>query len=141
MAAEPKTKPTDAPVEDFIAAVDNARRREDARVMDALLRGVTGQAPAMWGPSIVGYGRYTYVNTTKKPADWPIIGFSPRKAAMTIYIMPGFDEQKALLERLGPVTTSVSCLYVKRLDQIDMGALRELCEWSVARMREMYPTT
>ena len=77
MASEPKTKPTDVPVEDFIAAVDNPRRREDARTMDALLREVTGQAPQMWGPSIVGYGRYTYVNTTKKPADWPIIGFSP----------------------------------------------------------------
>ena len=140
MASEPKTKPTDASVEDFIAAVDNVRRREDARIMDALLREVTGQAPQMWGPSIVGYGRYTYVNTTKKPADWPIIGFSPRKAAMTIYIMPGFNERPDLMARLGPVKTSVSCLYVNRLDQVDMGALRELCEWSVARMRERYPT-
>lgn len=135
-----KTQPTDASVEDFISAVDNDRRREDARVMDALLREVTGLEPVMWGPSIVGYGRYTYVNTTKKPADWPIIGFSPRKGAMTVYIMPGFTGRPDLMARLGPAKTSVSCLYVNRLDQLDMGVLRELCEWSVETMRRQYPT-
>ncbi len=80
MAAEPKTKPTDVPVADFIAAVPDARRREEAEALCVLLTEVTGQPPVMWGPSIVGFGRYTYVNTTNKPADWPIIGFSPRKA-------------------------------------------------------------
>jgi hypothetical protein len=104
----------------------------------ALMREITGEAPVLWGPSIVGFGRYTYVNSTKKPADWPIIGFSPRKAALTVYIMPGFKAQTDLLERLGPHTTSVSCLYIKRLDQIDMGVLRELCEWSVAEMKRLY---
>ena len=87
----------------------------------------------------VGFGRYTYVKTTKKPADWPIISFSLRKAALALYIMPGFQAQADLLERLGPHTTSVSCLYIKRLDQIDMGALRHLCEWSVAEMKRLYP--
>jgi len=134
-----KTQPTEASVEAFLAAVEPAQRREDALAVCALMREVTGEAPVLWGPSIVGFGRYTYVNTTKKPADWPIIGFSPRKAALTLYIMPGFQAQADLLERLGPHTTSVSCLYIKRLDRIDMGALRALCQWSVAEMKRLYP--
>ena len=134
-----KTQPTDASVEDFLAAVEPARRREDALAVCALMREITGEAPVLWGSSIVGFGRYTYVNSTRKPADWPIIGFSPRKAALTVYIMPGFTAQTDLLDRLGPHTTSVSCLYIKRLDQIDVGVLRELCEWSVAEMKRLYP--
>lgn len=135
MAGELKTRPTDASVDDFLAAAEPPRRRQDALVVRDLMQDVTGEAPVMWGASIVGFGRYTYANSTKKPADWPIIGFSPRKAALTIYIMPGFETQTALMDRLGTHTRSVSCLYIKRLDQIDLGALRQLCEWSVAEMR------
>ena len=80
------------------------------------------------------------MNTPKKPADWPIIGLSPRKANLTVYIMPGFNERRELMDRLGKVKTSVSCLYINRLEGVDMGALRELCAWSVAAMRERYPT-
>ena len=134
-----KTQPTEASVEAFLAAVEPAQRREDALAVCALMREITGEAPVLWGPSIVGFGRYTYVNSTRKPAEWPIIGFSPRKAALTVYIMPGFTAQTDLLDRLGPHTTSVSCLYIKRLDQIDVGVLRELCEWSVAEMKRRYP--
>lgn len=134
-----KTQPTEASVEDFLAAVEPAQRREDALAVCALMREITGEAPVLWGASIVGFGRYTYVNTTKKPADWLIIGFSPRKAALTLYIMPGFQAQADLLERLGPHTTSVSCLYIKRLDRIDMEALRALCQWSLAEMKRLYP--
>ncbi|MDO1559374.1 DUF1801 domain-containing protein [Brevundimonas sp. 2R-24] len=138
--AELKTRPTDASVEAFIDAVEHPGRREDARALDALLREVTGKAPQMWGPSIVGYGRYTYVNSTKKPADWPVIGFSPRKANMTLYIMPGFSERPDLMARIGKAKTSVSCLYFNRLSDLDPAALRELCAWSVATMRERYST-
>jgi hypothetical protein len=134
-----KTQPTEASVEDFLAAVEPARRREDALAVCALMREITGETPVLWGPSIVGFGRYTYVNSTRKPAEWPIIGFSPRKAALTVYIMPGFTAQTDMLDRLGPHTTSVSCLYIKRLDQIDVGVLGELCEWSVAEMKRLYP--
>ena len=134
-----KTQPTEASVEAFLAAVEPAQRREDALAVCALMREITGETPVLWGPSIVGFGRYTYVNSTRKPAEWPIIGFSPRKAALTVYIMPGFTAQTDLLDRLGPHTTSVSCLYIKRLDQIDVGVLRELCEWSVAEMKRRYP--
>lgn len=137
--SEPKTRPTNASVEDFLAAAEPARRRDEGRVLCDLMQEATGEAPVMWGPSIVGFGRYTYVNSTRKPADWPIIAFSPRKAALTVYIMPGFKAQTDLLDRLGPHTTNVSCLYIKRLDQIDVGVLRELCEWSVAEMKRLYP--
>lgn len=140
MPAELKTRPTDASVKDFLAAVPDARRRDDARAVTAMLGEITGVRPVMWGPSIIGFGRYTYVNSTKKPADWPVIGLSPRKANLTVYIMPGFNERPDLMARLGKVKTSVSCLYINRLDQVDQTALRELCEWSVERMRERYPT-
>jgi len=140
MASEPKTKPTDVPVADFIAAVPDARRREEAEALCALMTEVTGEPPVMWGPSIVGFGRYTYVNTTKKPADWPIIGFSPRKAKLTIYIMPGFEGEPELMARLGKHTTGVSCLYLNRLADVDQAVLKALAERSVTWMRERYPT-
>ena len=133
-----KTQPTEASVEDFLAAVEPARRREDALAVCALMREITGETPVMWGPSIVGFGRYTYVNTTKKPADWPRMGFSPRKAALTLYLA-STPETEAMLERLGPHTTSVACLYIKGLDQVDMGVLRELCVASWDEMKRRYP--
>lgn len=140
MAQEPKTRPTDVPVRDFIASVPDARRREESETLCAMLTEVTGREPVMWGPSIVGFGRYTYVSTTKKPADWPIIGFSPRKARLTVYIMPGFSGQDSLMARLGKHSTGVSCLYLNRLSDVDPDVLRELAERSVAWMRERYPT-
>ena len=136
--SEPKTQPTEASVEDFLAAAEPARRREEGRILCALMQEVTGEAPVMWGPSIVGFGRYTYVNTSKRPADWPRMGFSPRKAALTLYLA-STPETEALLARLGPHTTSVACLYIKRLDQVDMGVLRALCEWSFGEMKRRYP--
>ncbi len=135
--AELKTQATDASVADFIAAVDHAGRREDAGVMVEMLKDITGCEPVMWGPSIIGFDRYTYVNTTKTPADWPIIGFSPRKANMTLYIMPGF-ERADLMDGLGKYKTSVSCLYFNRLSDLDAGKLKALAEWSVRTMRERY---
>ena len=136
--SEPNTQPTDASVEDFLAAAEPARRREEGRILCALMQEVTGEEPVMWGPSIVGFGRYTYVNTTKKPADWPRMGFSPRKAALTLYLA-STPQTEAMLARLGPHTTSVACLYIKRLDQVDMGVLRELCVASRNEMNRRYP--
>jgi hypothetical protein len=140
MASEPKTKPTDVPVADFIASVPDARRREEAEALCALMTEITGEPPVMWGPSIVGFGSYTYVNTTNKPVDWPIIGFSPRKAKLTLYMMPGFEAQAELMARLGKHTTGVSCLYLNRLSDADPEVLKELATRSVAWMRERYPT-
>jgi hypothetical protein len=132
--AEPKTRPTDVPVADFIAAVDNPRRRADAEVMQALLSKMTGVAPVMWGPSIIGYDSY------KGPTgDWPRIGFSPRKAQLVLYLMGDFDAREALIARLGKVSTKGGCLYINRLDAVDEGVLRELVAASLAHMRARYP--
>jgi hypothetical protein len=132
--AEPKTRPTDVPVADFIAAVDNPRRRADAEVMQALLSEMTGVAPVMWGPSIIGYDSY------KGPTgDWPRIGFSPRKAQLVLYLMGDFDAREALIARLGKVSTKGGCLYINRLDAVDEGVLRELVAASLAHMRAKYP--
>jgi len=132
--AEPKTRPTDVPVADFIAAVDNPRRRADAEAMQALLSEMTGVAPVMWGPSIIGYDSY------KGPTgDWPRIGFSPRKAQLVLYLMGDFDAREALIARLGKVSTKGGCLYINRLDAVDEGVLRELVAASLAHMRAKYP--
>lgn len=135
MASEPKTKPTDVPVADFIAAVPHDGRREDAGIIDAILTDVSGQPGVMWGASIVGYGVYR-----GSTGDWPVLGFSPRKANMVLYLMPGFDKDDAdLLARLGKHKTSVACLYLNRLTEADPAALRELAERSLARTRAKYP--
>lgn len=135
MAAEPKTKPTDVPVAGFIAAIEPASRRPDAEALCALLGEASGEAPVMWGTSIVGFGSYR-----GKTGDWPLIGFSPRKANLTIYIMPEGEAFADLLAQLGKHKVSGSCLHVNRMSDIDPAVLRELAERSVAWMRERYPT-
>lgn len=95
----------------------------------------------MWGDSIVGYGEYHYRSArSRQRGDWPLTGFSPRKRAMTIYVMPGFGQYGDLMSRLGKYETSVSCLYVNRLDDIDLKVLKKLIRQSVADMRKRYPT-
>lgn len=134
MPAEPKTKPTDASVPDFIAAVENPRQRADAEVVNALMTEVSGEPAVLWGPSIIGYGSYR-----GPTGDWPIIGFSPRKANLVLYVSRDFEGADELLARLGKHKTSVGCLYVNRLDDLDSSVLRELVERSVARMRAANP--
>ena len=138
--AELKTQANDASVADFLAAVEPPQRRADAQVVCDLMAEVTGEPPVMWGPAIVGFGRYTYRNASGKPVDWMLIGFSPRKANLTLYFTAGFDEHADLLARLGKHKTSVSCVYVNRLSDIDMNVLRELAAQSVALMRARYPS-
>ncbi len=128
--AENKTKPTDADVDAFIDAVDDERRREEARTVLALMGEVTGEEPAMWGPSMVGFGSVHYRYASGREGDMFAAGFSPRKNALTVYLTEGFDEQQDLLERLGPHTTGKSCLYLKRLDTVDLDVLRTLVESS-----------
>lgn len=136
MAAEPKTRPTDASVPDFIAAVENPRRRADAEVVNALMTEVSGEPAVLWGASIIGYGSYR-----GPTGDWPIIGFSPRKANLVLYVSRDFDGAEDLLARLGKHKLSVGCLYVNRLDDLDPAVLRELVERSVERMRTGNPAT
>lgn len=134
-----KTQVNDASVEDFLAAVPNARRREDSgRVLD-LMREVTGEPARMWGDSIVGFGTYHYRYKSGREGDWPRTGFSPRKQYLAIYIMPGFAEYETLLSRLGKHRTSVSCLYINKLADVDMEVLREIVAGSYEEMARRYP--
>ena len=139
--SEPKTRPTDASVADFIAAVDNPQRRQAAETALRVLGEVSGEPAVMWGPAIVGFGRYRYVGSNKKPAEWPIIAFSPRKAALVIYIMPGCKARPDLLDRLGKHEVGGSCLYIKRMEDVDLDVLKALATWAVETMRERYETT
>ena len=134
-----KTKPTKASVADFIDAVADAEKREDARAVAALMAEVTGAPAQMWGASIVGFGRYRYNYASGRQGEFFETGFSPRKQALTLYIMPGFSECGGLLEKLGRHSLGKSCLYIKRLADIDLKVLRELVTRSVQAIREKHP--
>lgn len=128
--AEPKTKKTTASVTGFIDAVESDVRRADAKAVLKMMKEVTGEKAALWGPSIVGFGAYTTPS-----GEWPIVGFSPRKANLVLYVMPGFAQYDALMKKLGKHKTGKSCLYINKLADVDQGVLRELVERSVAHMR------
>ena len=136
--AEAKTVPTGASVAEFIAAVTPEDRRHDCRTLSTLMKKVTGKRPRMWGPSMVGFGSYHYKYASGHEGDCFLIGFSPRKAALTIYLMPGPSRRDALLARLGRHTASKSCVYVKRLTDIDLTVLEELLTVTVAHLERAY---
>jgi len=124
--AEPKTRPTDASVEAFLAAVPDARRRTEAVELAELIRSATGVDPIMWGTSIVGYGSMPVTNTTGT-YEWPIVAFSPRKSALTIYgVYNDYAEPDPIMASLGEHTVGKGCLYIKRLDRVDRGVLEQL---------------
>lgn len=104
-----------------------------------LMKDVTGDEPAMWGDSIVGFGSYTYKYASGRQGDWFLTGFSPRKQSLTLYIMSGFDEYESLLSKLGRYSTGKSCLYIKKLEDVDQEVLRELVQKSVVHMAESNP--
>ena len=141
--AELKTRATEASVADFIAAVPDARRREEAAAVDAIHRRITGHAPKMWGPSIIGYGSYDYKWASGAAGTMCRAGFSPRKAAMTIYLMGNYcdrqDEADALFARLGKHRTGKSCLYINRLADVDLDVLEQLVALSWDSMNKLYP--
>ena len=124
--AELKTKRTAESAAEFLDAVADPRRRADAMAACALIGEVTGAQPAMWGSSIVGFGTYHYRYASGQEGDWPAVGLSPRKAALTLYLATGFAGAEDLLARLGPHTLGKSCLHLKRLSDVDEQVLREL---------------
>ena len=126
--AEPKTVPTGAGVEDFLDTATPAKRREDGLRLAEIFREVTGRDPVLWGSSIVGYGSYHYVSPSdpRRQGDWLKTGFSPRKAQLSLYGLKDLPEGAALLPSLGTYTEGAGCVYVKRLDDIDVGVLRRL---------------
>jgi hypothetical protein len=134
--AEPKTKPTEASVSAFLDKVPDAARRQDCRTVLGLMREVTGEEPTMWGSSIVGFGRYRYKYESGREGEWPIVGFSPRKNDLTLYVTPGFEPFAGLMARLGKYKTGKSCLYIKKLSDVDLAVLRNLLAESVARMSD-----
>ena len=124
--SEPKTTKTGASVAEFLAGVADPKRRADAQAVAALMAEVTGAEPTMWGTAIVGFGSYHYRYASGREGDWPAVGFSPRKQALTIYVSGGFDGYDDLLTKLGPHSTGKSCLYLKRLSDVDEQTLRAL---------------
>ncbi len=136
--AEPKTTPTGANVRDFLNGIEDEGKRRDAKMVARIMKRATGSQPKMWGPSIVGYGKYHYVYASGREGDWMLAGFSPRKQALTLYIMSGFKGHAALLKKLGKHSTGKSCLYIKRLEDVDLEVLEELIAASVEAVRKRY---
>jgi len=134
---ERRTRPTSEDVEAFLASVENERRREDAQSAMDLMRKVTGVDPVMWGPSMIGFGRQAYTTADGKEHEWFAVGLSPRKAALTLYGLTAYGSNEDLLERLGPHTTGKGCVYVKRLVDLDRGALTALVRraWDETQLR------
>lgn len=137
--AENKTQPTKQSVAQFLNGIEDEQKRREAKAIDKLFRLVTGVKPTMWGPSIVGYGTYHYKYDSGREGDSMRLGFSPRKQNFSLYIMPGFKKYDALLAKLGKHKTGVSCLYVKRLDDIDFNVLENLAREAWAEMNRKYP--
>ena len=136
--ADLKTRATEASVADYFAALPDAARRAEAAQIDAMFRRVTGLEPKMWGPSIVGYGSYDYKYASGREGTSCRTGFSPRKAALTFYGFGSMDAED-LFARLGKYTTSTGCLYIKRLEQVDVGVLEEMMARKWAEMNVQYP--
>lgn len=137
--AELKTKKTTASPAAFVASVKDAQKRADAKMLLTLMQKATGERPKMWGSSIVGYGQYHYKSErSSQEGEWPLAGFSPRAANLTVYIMPGFKSYGPLLKKLGKYKTSVGCLYIKKLADVDQKVLAELVKTAVRDMRKKY---
>lgn len=131
--SEPKTRPTTASVADFLAQ-QTRERRADCEAVVRMMEAATGEPAEMWGASIVGFGRYAYGNNPRKLMEWPIVGFSPRKNDLTLYIMPGFDGFAALMAKLGKHKTGKACLYLKKLADVDADVLQRVIDGSVQAM-------
>lgn len=126
--ATPKTLPSDASVEEFLDAATPAKRSADGHELARIFREVTGVEPSLWGPSLVGYGQYEFVSPSNENyrGIWPIVGFSPRKAQLSLYGLKDTDANQQLLPQLGKYTEGAGCVYVKKLEDIDLAVLREL---------------
>ena len=138
--AELKTKKTGASVRAFLDGIEDDTRRRDSKKVAALMRKITGKKAEMWGPAIVGYGKWRYRYASGREGEWFLAGFSPRKQALSVYIMPGFSGFESLLKKLGKYKTGKSCLYIKRLSDVDEKVLERLIVESVGQMRKQYKT-
>jgi len=135
--AELKTKLNDASVEDFINTVSDEQIRADCFEISKIMKQVTKAEPKMWGASIVGFGSYHYKGASGREGDWMLVGFSPRKQNLTVYIMAGFERYDELMKKLGKFSTGKSCLYIKKLADVDKKVLKELVSESVQFMKTL----
>lgn len=136
--AELKTQKTTASVPKFIAALEDPQTRKDCKALVKLMSEAAGAKPALWGPGIVGFGTYHYRYASGQEGDWMLLGFSPRKQSLTLYVMAGFASAEPLLKKLGTFKTGKACLYVKRLEDLDLKVLEKLLKASVKRTRSQY---
>ena len=135
-----KTLPTNQKAEDFLKGVEHPQKRADSFKILEMMKEITGEEPVMWGDSIIGFGVYHYKYKTGREGEWPIVGFSPRKQNISIYLMIGFEnELKPTLLKLGKYKTGVSCLYINKLKDVDTSILRTLIEKSYRYMVDNYP--
>ena len=136
--SELKTKPTDASVPAYLDGIADPVRRADCQQVVELMRRVTGHEPRIWGTGMIGFGTYRYKYATGREGDWPLSAFASRKDNLTIYLMAGAERFPALLGKLGKHKTGKSCLYLKRLSDVDVGVLEELVRSSVNQVRKQY---
>ena len=134
--AEQKTKPTNQSVKEFLNKIPEPERRADCFAVAKIMEEITGEKPTMWGPSIVGFGSYRYKYASGHEGDWPMMGFSPRKKDLTLYIMMGFEKHAELMEKLGKHSTGKSCLYIKRLSDVHIPTLKKLIKIGLKDLRE-----
>lgn len=133
--AEAKTKPTKASVTQFINKIPDAARREDCFAIAKMMEEITGSKPVMWGPSIVGFGTFSYKYASGHKGDWPVAAFSPRKQDLTLYLTIGFEKYEELLGQLGKHRKSKACLYIKRLSDVHVPTLKKLIKHSVKDLK------
>ena len=134
--AEAKTRPTKASVTQFLNKIPDAARREDCLAVAKMMEEITGSKPQMWGPSIVGFGSFSYKYASGHSGDWPVAAFSPRKSDLTLYLTPGFQKREELMSQLGNHRTGKSCLYIKRLSDIHIPTLKKLLKLSVKDLKD-----
>lgn len=136
--SELKTRPNKASVEKFLDTIENEKKRKDSYRILELMKDITGEKPTMWGHSIIGFGTYHYKYPSGTEGNWMLTGFSPRKQALTLYIMSGFKKYDDLLSRLGNYKTGKSCLYIKKLEDIDEKVLKKMIKSSVDDIKKRY---
>jgi len=134
--AEIKTKRNDASVRAFLKLVQNEKRREDAEKILRIMEKLTDSKPEMWGPSIIGFGSYHYQYASGREGDWFLVGFSPRKQNLVLYIMSGYDKHHDIMKRLGKYKTGKSCLYINKLEDVNLHVLEELITASIKCLAE-----
>jgi hypothetical protein len=136
-----KTQPTKASVTKFLNNIEHETRQADGKRLLTLFKEITGEKPVMWGDSIVGFGQYHYKYASGREGDFLMTGFSPRKSNLSLYVMDGFKQRDQLLAKLGKHKTSVACLYINKLSDVDESVLKQLIQKSYEHMQKTYPRT